>query len=463
MRVQSLLPRSTVRTVFSTAAALLAAASLGLVAATLSTTIAAAPAQASTVAGPISRTEVLARAQWWIDTYGVIYSQDQADAKPDGDGHTYRPDCSGFVSMAWHLPKLANGWDRSTDSLAPEQFADTAYLNSYDDLLPGDAVLGVAYGHVVLFAGWVDAAHTTMRFYEEYDFGQEGRLTTRDRSWFAANGFRAIRYKKVGTWQLSLVKTRSISGNIEVHEAADPYQSFGLHAATGLSAGEANLGQFQLLSDQLMYVKTSATGSGRVELHSRSAASGFQSPGVDLATWFSVGDGSNGLFSIVNGDLVFIKTRNTGSGMVEVHRVSGANLTGPPVYSVATLIPTADAANGTFQMVGNDLVFIKTHNTGSGRVEVHIADPATNYTTWKLHAATVFSSGDWTNGVFSMHNVYSGGDGDLVFIKTRSTGTGTVELFVASGGGGYGSLNLATPTAYSVGDGGNGWWDLVNA
>jgi len=114
-------------------------------------------------------------------------------------------------------------------------------------------------------------------------------------------------------------------------------------------------------------------------------------------------------------------------------------------------------------IVNNTLYGNDTHNTGSGRVEVHIADPATNYTTWKMHAATVFSSGDWTNGVFSMHNVYSGGDGDLVFIKTRSTGTGTVELFVASGGGGYGSLNLATPTAYSVGDGGNGWWDLVNA
>jgi hypothetical protein len=148
----------------------------------------------SAVGGQISSAEVLARAQWWINTYGVIYSQDQADAKPDGDGHSYRPDCSGFVSMAWHLPKLSNGLDRNTDTL---DAGDTEYRASLYDLQPADAILGKAYRHVALFDRWVDAGHTQMYVYEEFQTGQEGRYVIKARSWYEANGFRALHYKKV--------------------------------------------------------------------------------------------------------------------------------------------------------------------------------------------------------------------------------------------------------------------------
>jgi hypothetical protein len=52
-------------------------------------------------------------------------------------------------------------------------------------------------------------------------------------------------------------------------------------------------------------------------------------------------------------------------------------------------------------MVGNDLWFIKTKNTGSGYVEVHSATAASNYTQG-IHAPTWFSLNDPPNGTFQL-------------------------------------------------------------
>jgi len=150
-------------------------------------------ADASIVGGVISRTEILARAQWWIDTYGAIYSQSQADAKPSVTGERYRPDCSGFVSMAWRLPKV-NGVDRDTRNLT--DFGDTTRLASFNDLRPGDAILREGNpGHVVLFDRWTDSTRTAMWIYEEYSFGQEGHHVIRSRQTY--DGFIPIGYDKV--------------------------------------------------------------------------------------------------------------------------------------------------------------------------------------------------------------------------------------------------------------------------
>src|SRR4051812_5096796 len=118
---------------------------------------------ASTVGGTIARAEALARAQRWVDLR-VMYSQDQALAAGDGDGHNYRPDCSGFVSMAWHLPKKSDGWDRNTGDFG--SYSGKTNIG-YDDLLPGDAILGVTYGHIVLFDRWTDGSRTEMWIYQE--------------------------------------------------------------------------------------------------------------------------------------------------------------------------------------------------------------------------------------------------------------------------------------------------------
>jgi hypothetical protein len=96
----------------------------------------------------ITRSDVLARAQTWIDT-PVAYSQ----AKYFGG---YRTDCSGYVSMCW---QTGTSWNTRT-------FASVTRAIPVDQLQPGDAMLRVGY-HVRLFYGWVDAERTRYVTYEQ--------------------------------------------------------------------------------------------------------------------------------------------------------------------------------------------------------------------------------------------------------------------------------------------------------
>lgn len=109
--------------------------------------------------------EALARAQQWVDE-GVMYS-----FSPNYAG--YRTDCSGLVSWAWQLGAPGH----TTYSLGGGPSDDGAsYVIAWDELAPGDALnypgnVSAGTGHVMLFAGWADAAHYGFYTYEEYDFG----------------------------------------------------------------------------------------------------------------------------------------------------------------------------------------------------------------------------------------------------------------------------------------------------
>ena len=126
-------------------------------------------------------------------------------------------------------------------------------------------------------------------------------------------------------------------------------------------------------------------------------------------------------------DLVFIKTSNVASGKVEVHIASGASNYRTRTLEVGTTFdPETD---GTWLMAqfdsGDvpDLVFIKTRNTSTGKVEVHIASGASNYQTRILEVGTAFDPE--TDGTWLIV------DRNLTFIKTSNTGTGKVEVHVA--------------------------------
>lgn len=113
------------------------------------------PDIASDYNGPISRNEILERANYWI-AQGVPYSM--TANYPDPLGRQYRTDCSGFVSMALHT----NSPGYSTVTL-PE----VAQAITYDNIKPGDFVgtlgagTGGAGGHVVIFKSWADNAKST--------------------------------------------------------------------------------------------------------------------------------------------------------------------------------------------------------------------------------------------------------------------------------------------------------------
>jgi len=108
----------------------------------------------STQGGTISRNEVITRAKDWYSR-NIQYSQSGSATDIEGDD-SYRTDCSGFVSMAWHL----------TTSLTTQSLPSAGAQISKADLRPGDA-LNYSGTHVVLFAGWKDQDAGTFYYYSE--------------------------------------------------------------------------------------------------------------------------------------------------------------------------------------------------------------------------------------------------------------------------------------------------------
>ncbi|KAF7940600.1 uncharacterized protein EAE98_000727 [Botrytis deweyae] len=163
-------------------------------------------------------------------------------------------------------------------------------------------------------------------------------------------------------------------------------------------------------------------------------------------------------------DLVYIKNKNTGSGYVEIHIASSYSDFQTLILEVATTFVEED--NGTWRLFKSsnsalpDLIYIKTQDTPSGKVEVHIASGASMYTSRSLEVVTSFENEKKQNGKWSVYDYNGDGKPDLVFIKPRNTGTGTTEVFVASGFSNYQERLISTGTIFPIEDGNNGFWQL---
>ncbi|MDI1464770.1 VCBS repeat-containing protein [Catellatospora sp. KI3] len=204
--------------------AVLAAAGFGVVGGT-TVTMASEPqaAQAYFGMGPmVSRGDVLARARNWLER-DVEYCASTTPSVCAGNGapytnglggtNLYRPDCSGFVAMAWKFATTSDGWATpDTDALLYNGFTDVIASSS---LLPGDALVnpkddnhdGTAFGagddgtgHIVLFTGWADAAHTRINYIHESSeandiYAVTGELLTTKIN----NHYKPVRYKRITT------------------------------------------------------------------------------------------------------------------------------------------------------------------------------------------------------------------------------------------------------------------------
>ncbi|MFJ7194784.1 MULTISPECIES: hypothetical protein [unclassified Streptomyces] len=122
------------------------------------------------------------RAWSWIAEQ-VPYSQSGCHENRFG---CYRPDCSGYVSMAWNLGTSLTTWG----------LWDVTFDIPAGDLQPGDALLRDSGGtdHVALFLRWADPAHTQPVVREEYDFGH----VAEERVWGdGLRGFTPRRYNNL--------------------------------------------------------------------------------------------------------------------------------------------------------------------------------------------------------------------------------------------------------------------------
>ncbi len=233
-----------------------------------------------------------------------------------------------------------------------------------------------------------------------------------------------------------------------------PYQTFIIE--TGTTFGPETDGVW-MLGDydhdgipDLVFIKTSNVR--KVEVHVASGASKYQTLIFETETAFD--PETDGVWLLTKGEtipnLVFIKTSNTSTGTVEVHIATGVSNYQEIIHEPGSTFGTE---NDGVWLMGNyyrdhrynfaDLVFIKTRNVR--KVEVHVASALSNYQTRVFEAETIFdpgADGEW----ILVENGYT--IPDLVFIKTKNTGTGSVEIHVASGESKYQNLILETGTAY---------------
>jgi surface antigen len=386
-------------------------------------------------------------------------------------GYTYR-NCTDYV--AWKLQSLGVPDSKTRGLGNGGKWADNAYKNSLTwspNPVEGDVAVAPNGNHVA-FVENVDTASgsITVTEYNHDEAGDGDRWTgapsNRGFTKFIHFGLTATDSGgNAGT--LWFIKTKNTgSGHVEVHSATpgSGYQS-GKHSTTWFSSAEANNGWFQVAGSNLWFIKTKYTGSGKVEVHSATGASGYRS-GVHYASLFSSGEADNGWFQMDDWnrdgvqDLIYIKTRNTGSGRVEIFAADGASGYGRLLVASPTSFSPSDASNGWFQEQNRDLVFIKTHNTGSGRVEYFRSSASSNFSQLSLATPTVFYPYDQNNGWFSSEDVSGDGRGDELFIKTHNTGSGHVELFEADGASKYQQLTQAIVTWISPADADNGWFQV---
>jgi hypothetical protein len=184
------------------AAALIADAPTGIAAPAAHTSSAEQmSAAASSRGGKISRKEVISRANYWYTNRSKIkYSGTGTYRDPDSNKHQYRRDCSGYVSMALHLPSSPNTVGLPSFGVA---------LKKRNDLKMGDftGILGFgtdgSAGHVRIFEKWSSKSAGT---YWAYDFGSTPvkhkvyRLSAdkpRRGTDGKMHGWTAYRYKKI--------------------------------------------------------------------------------------------------------------------------------------------------------------------------------------------------------------------------------------------------------------------------
>lgn len=130
-----------------------------------------------------ARREAIVRGFEWLDDH-VPYSQSRSH-------EGYRTDCSGFVSMCWKL-----GTSLTTAGFSSG--ASSSALASYNSLQPADALVmrSGGHGHIVLFLGWNDAAHSSACVLEQASTASDMQFRARATSSLKNSGFRPIRADK---------------------------------------------------------------------------------------------------------------------------------------------------------------------------------------------------------------------------------------------------------------------------
>ena len=199
----------------------------------------------------------------------------------------------------------------------------------------------------------------------------------------------------------------------------------------------------------LVAVRLRGTGSGRVEVHTLTGASGYRTFSTHAATPLPVvpagGEWELGVASLLGSgapDLFAVRTRGGASGKVEVHVLS--EISGYSRWASQKATAFNQVQPGTMDfIVGDDgqqgalTSVVYGGVTGSGMAEVHRLTATSGWKAFDLHAATSLHLSTTSTFRYGWGDYDRDGTFELYALKLQGTGSGTVEVHVLDDVGGF--------------------------
>jgi hypothetical protein len=208
-----------------------------------------------------------------------------------------------------------------------------------------------------------------------------------------------------GRDELFLVKYQSGNGHVEIHVWDSVYRGWSNNVVTNLYNKDPSTSNVLAADtngdgrDELVFIKYQS-GSGKVEIHTW--APGFKSWTGNVVTNLNNFDSSRGRIVAGNivGDgrdeLMYVKYSATGSARIEIHTWAPGFKGWMAQYATNVGATTPDSrvivAGNTLGDSRDELMYVKYDDTGSGRVEVHTWAPG--FKGWQSNAATNLSAFD---------------------------------------------------------------------
>lgn len=344
-------------------------------------------------------------------------------ANTGGGYTTLGNDCSGFVSMTWALPARYTTWTFEEDAISPGGYVSSigATGEGYNaDLRLGDA-LNSKSSHIILFKQRTNYGIISME--------QTPPVAVRqDWSWSQLWDYRPIRRNGL----VEGVAANPVEGLT--------YKSFSVQAKTALSKVGNNFAFVGMPGGDLMAVKKFGTASKKTEVHILSAGWNYGVYRLQTATPLAETDGNFEYGASANADLVVVK-QNGASGTTEVHTLTAASNYQSFGVQTRTALHRTDDSWDFAVMANGDVMAIKKSGSRSGKTEVHILSSASRYQSFRLQTPTALhqTGKDFEFEVLS--------NGDLVAIKKGVTPSGKTEVHVLSAASNYQQFRLQTPTA----------------
>lgn len=212
---------------------------------------------------------------------------------------------------------------------------------------------------------------------------------------------------------------------------------------SAMASGTVNLFGSYNGAPQLGYIQTSSEETSWVVVKVYSLSNGKYvktwESGSDFKWEDNLGKGSWSLYGAANGHpmLSFIKTRETGTGVVEVHNDTWDPAAGEyrRTVSIPSDFPLWEADNGVWRLLSDGgqwprLAFIKLKATGTGTVEVFVQERKFDRYEPTLCADSNFDLSDASKGSWNLIG-FMDGFPTLGFIKYRDIVGPSVEVHMS--------------------------------